>query len=164
VEAALRAEGASDEEARVLAAEASGRPGWALRLLRDPARRKARTRSLDDLRVLLGNGRAERLAYAEKLVGRWKDLESYDEKRGALMEHLEPWSEALRLAMREALGAGEPALGDRLVPGTPTQGRAAAMIRGVRAVERAAEGLRRNAHLQMAVESMLLELPYLGSE
>ncbi|MEX0787961.1 MAG: DNA polymerase III subunit delta' [Anaerolineales bacterium] len=164
VETALREEGASEEEARQLAAEASGRPGWAIRLLRDPARRQSRTRSLDDLRALLRNGRAERLAYAEKLVGRWKDLESYEEKRGALLEHLEPWSEALRLAMRDALGAGEPWVVDGLMPGASMEGRAAAMIRGVQAIERVVEGLRRNAHLQMAVESMLLELPYFGSE
>jgi DNA polymerase-3 subunit delta' len=164
VEDALRAEGASEDEARQLAAEASGRPGWALRLLRDPARRQARKRSLDDLRALLRNGRAERLVYAEKLVGRWKDLASYEEKRGALLDHLEPWAEALRLAMREAVGAGESGVGGGLGLGTSIEGRAAEMIRGVQAIERAAEGLRRNAHLQLAVESMLLELPYFGSE
>lgn len=164
VEAALLEDGAAEAEARQLAAEASGRPGWALRLLRDPSRRQSRTRSLDDLRALLRKGRAERLAYAEKLVGRWKDLESYEEKRGALLDHLEPWSEALRMAMREALGAGEPGVGGGIVSGASSGGRAADVIRGVRAIERVAEGLRRNAHLQMAVESMLLELPYLGSE
>lgn len=158
IEAALRGEGAPEGEARWLATAAGGRPGWALRMWRDPKKRQAWARSVDEMAGLLAAGRSERLAYADRLVRRWKDLPSYEEKRAALLEHLEPWSAALRQAMRSRLGV-EGAL-DGAGAELARAGSGETMIRAVRALEWTTEAVRRNANLQLALEALLLELPY----
>jgi DNA polymerase-3 subunit delta' len=160
IASALQAEGASAAEAHGLAEQASGRPGWALRLFRDSKWRQARDRSLKEMFTVLHSGRSDRLAYAEKLIRRGKDLDSYEARRSALVDHLEPWAAALRRAMRRGLGVkGEsPAEEDGL-----GVGRGKEMVRAVQALERVGDAFRRNGHLQMNIESLLLELPYLPS-
>jgi DNA polymerase-3 subunit delta' len=160
IERALREEGAPEAEAQWLAAEAGGRPGWALRMWRDPKRRQAWAKSVEEMAGLLKAGRSERLAYAERLIRRWKELPSYEEKRAALLEHLEPWSGALRQAMRSALGLEAGGGGGQAVDDVARAGSADTVIRAVRALEWTTEAVRRNANLQLALEALLLELPY----
>lgn len=160
IERALRGEGAPEAEAQWLAASAGGRPGWALRMWRDPKRRQAWTRSVEEMTGLLRVGRSERLAYADRLVRRWKDLPSYEAKRAALLEHLEPWSGALRQAMRTSLGVGVGGGAGQTADDLARTGSADTMIRAVRALEWTTEAVRRNANLQLALEALLLELPY----
>lgn len=53
-----------EEEARLLAQLASGRPGWAIRALEDPAMLERREQQVHQLLALLSMNRVDRLAYA----------------------------------------------------------------------------------------------------
>ena len=67
VEAALVARGVAAEQAALLAGLSGGRIGWAMEVNQKPAILERRAQQLDELQELLGQGRAERFAYVEKL-------------------------------------------------------------------------------------------------
>ncbi len=73
VEAHLKAQGADEASARLLAHLSGGRPGAALRLLADRSALDFRSACLDDLLSILPAPRVDRFAHAEKLA---KDKES----------------------------------------------------------------------------------------
>ena len=68
VESHLLNNGASAEDARLLAHLSNGRPGYALRLLNDPEALKSRAERLDDLKELMSATRVRKFAYADKLA------------------------------------------------------------------------------------------------
>jgi DNA polymerase-3 subunit delta' len=82
----------------LLAHVSGGRPGFALRLLQDPAALDSRRLRLDDLQKLLSADRRERFAYAESLA---KDKEIF---RRVLLLWLAYWRDVLLSAAK----AGSP--------------------------------------------------------
>jgi DNA polymerase-3 subunit delta' len=62
------------ELARLLARLSGGRLGWAVRASEDEAILRKRERRLDEMIELMGQGRVERLRYAQRLSGNPDDL------------------------------------------------------------------------------------------
>lgn len=80
-QALVEREGADPAQAELLARVSSGRPGWAIAALRDPALMEARNRNLDDLQRLVGSDLVERWEWVAKAPG----------DRRALREVLDLW-------------------------------------------------------------------------
>jgi DNA polymerase-3 subunit delta' len=154
IEAGLVAAGSNQEEARLLAGLAAGRPGWALAAKDSPPMLQARRQALEELRRLLPASRAERFAFAEK-------VHQDDEKVRAV---LEVWLSLLRDVLIVAHGAeARIANLDRqqevetLASGIgPDQARQAVL-----AVERTLAALGRYANQRLALETLMLDLPRL---
>ncbi|HZS94296.1 MAG TPA: DNA polymerase III subunit delta' [Chloroflexota bacterium] len=100
--AALRAEGAGDEDAIALARLAGGSVGWALRAYRTPKLRQDREILLERLQALPAMRLDERLDLAEKLAADRKD-------RAAPRIALETLLLIVRTQMLETVGTGSAA-------------------------------------------------------
>ncbi|HET7010239.1 MAG TPA: DNA polymerase III subunit delta' [Anaerolineales bacterium] len=154
IETALLKAGASDEQARLLAGLASGRPGWALEAHNSPPAMEGRQQALTELRSLLTASRAERFAAAERL--------QQDDNR--TKDALETWLSFWRDVLLVAYGAearianvDRRAEVERLAQEIgPRQARQAAL-----AVERTLAGLARHANQRLALETLMLDLPRL---
>ncbi len=102
--AQARAEGneappGAEAGARLIAHVSGGRPGYALRLLEDPAALAFRLEKLADLRSLLSSPRVRKFAYAEKLAS----------DRDSLRDTLLLWLSFWRDVLLRAGGAAAPA-------------------------------------------------------
>ncbi len=154
IEAMLRARGIEAERATVLARLADGRPGWAMMASTDAGAWQARGEWLGDLNRLLGQGRRERLLYAERLATHpegavqalalwaswWRDLLLWQQGCTQAIVHLD---------RREDLQTQAERL-------SPTQ------VRDF--IERliaAREQLEQNVNARLVLESLLLHLPRL---
>lgn len=163
VERALMERGVEAARAQVVAAVAGGRPGEAIHLAADPDRLHERQKRLDDLERLLQANRRARFAYVVERVGskRTVDLET---KRRETYELLECWLGLLRDALVVAeggeVGLLNPDRGkliDRMVASVSRE----RILAAVQATERTLEAVRKNANLQLALETLLLDLPRL---
>ncbi|NPV07445.1 MAG: DNA polymerase III subunit [Anaerolineae bacterium] len=143
--------GLAPEEAAVLAAQAAGRPGWAIRALEDPQVQQRREQALASAADLPHRRRAERLRYSE-LWGR--------EPREAVLEALDVW----RLWWHDQMLACAGARGGYLLPEAerpaPLPGlspcEAARVLAGVAEIETM---IRRNVNLRLALSVLVLRLP-----
>ncbi len=89
VESFLKARGADEDKARLIAHVSGGRPGYALKLLQDPSALSFREERLSDLQSLLPASRVDKFAYAEKLA---KDK---DAMRNVILIWLSFWRDVL---------------------------------------------------------------------
>lgn len=163
IERALTERGVESEQARLLAAIAGGRPGEALHLAADPTRLSERREQVEDFRQLLEASRAKRFAYVAEKVGRKRTIE-LEGKRREVSEVLETWLGLLRDALIVAAGAeagllnpDQRGLLERLASSVGQSG----VLAAVQATERTLEAVRKNANLQLAMETLLLDLPQL---
>lgn len=148
--------GSDPRLAERIASLAVGRPGWALRALRDPKVLESHDAHVAALLDALSGGAAARLALAEKMGKRWgagHRQEVYD----TLLDWLGYW----RGVMYVSAGAGNPAA----YPDQQEQTRTLAN-RGVEAAGAAAKRtvqalahLDANVNTRMAIEDLLLGFP-----
>jgi len=155
VEGFLERQGADEPRARLLAGLSGGRPGYGLRLMRDPEALDLRTRRLDDLPGLLAGTRRERFVYAESLA---RDKEAF---RGVLLLWLAYWRDVL---LRAAGSAAPVSNADRLGEIDALAGRLSLgqVRRLVTDLERAVGRLERNVNPRLLAEVLLLDWPHLG--
>jgi DNA polymerase-3 subunit delta' len=92
VESVLAGRGAKQDQARLIAHVSGGRPGYAIRLLNDPAALGFREERLNDAQSLTAAGRVDKFTYAEKLA---KDK---DTMRNVLLLWLSYWRDVLLCA------------------------------------------------------------------
>jgi DNA polymerase III subunit delta' len=154
IEAGLAEAGADGERARLLASLASGRPGWAIAAQASPAAVEARSRVLDELRSLLKASRAERFAFADKL--------QQDSERTRLA--LETWLTLWRDVLVVAHGAEVRITNLDRMPVVEALAREVGKGRArtaLLAVERTLTSLERYANARLALEVLMLDLPYL---
>lgn len=152
VESFLKEHGADDDKARLIAHLSGGRPGHALRLLRDPAALSFREEKLADLQSLLPATRVDKFAYAEKLA---KDK---DMMRGVILLWLSFW----RDVMLRAGGASSPIANvDRTQEIESLAGRInLSEARSVVAdLEKALSRLEANVNARLLAEVLLLDWP-----
>jgi DNA polymerase-3 subunit delta' len=141
-------------EARLLAHISGGRPGYAMRLHRQPELLEQRAALLDEHSRLLNNGRAARFAYCEALA---KDKERL---RAALLAWTSLWRDVALQASGAAAAPGnvdraeEIAALSRRCEARTAAGAAAAMQRTLDLVER-------NVNARLACEVLMLDLPKL---
>jgi DNA polymerase-3 subunit delta' len=152
VESYLLNNGASAEDARLLAHLSNGRPGYALRLLNDPDALKSRVERLDDLKELMSATRVKKFAYADKLA---RDKDTF---RRVLML----WSSYYRDVMLTAAQASSPLANiDRADEIAALAGQLSLpqARRTVGGLERAVELLDKNINARLLAEVTLLDLP-----
>jgi DNA polymerase III subunit delta' len=148
----LQQNGASPDDARLLAHLSNGRPGFALHLLNDPDGLKSRTERLDDLRELMPATRVKKFSYADKLA---KDKDNF---RRVLML----WSSFFRDVLLTVAQANAPLANvDRAEEIATLAGRLSLpqARRTVSNLERAVELLDKNINARLLAEVTLLDLP-----
>jgi len=153
LEGILQARGMSAEEARLMAALAGGRPGWALRLSAEPSTLQRRVSALDDLAGLLGETRAGRFAYAERLS---KDRRKTTE---ALEVWLSLWRDVLLVAHAVATPSGNPDRESQIARLAAEVDPGASLL-ALQATQRTLEAIGKNANVQLALETLMLDFPY----
>ena len=84
-----------EEQARLIAHVAGGRPGYALRLLEDKNLLNAREQSLQKCLQVMDFGRIERMLFVEKLTRRRERAEAKNELRGELGYWLSFWRDVM---------------------------------------------------------------------
>lgn len=153
IERALIALGAPPDEAYHLARLSGGRPGWALTALRQPEVLTMRARIVEEMLQVLRAGRSGRFDYSEQIA-----------EQDTLPLILETWQSWWRDVLLLAEGSAvEPVnadygetlreLAERIAP---QQARDA-----LRAVRRTMDALERNANTRLALDVMLLDMPFL---
>lgn len=154
IESALIALGAPAEEAHRLARLSGGRPGWALMALWQPEILALRTQIVEELVQVLQSGRCGRFDYSEQIA-----------ERETLPLILETWQSWWRDVLLLAEGSTvEPVNVDysevlHEIAGhiSPQEARDA-----LRAVQRTMDALDKNANTRLALDVMLLDMPFLG--
>lgn len=159
VQAVLQQRGAEPEQARLLARLSSGRIGWALEALHDPAIMEQRAETLDLLVQALSGGRAARFELAEKLG---KDARGdKDSLRGLLALWLSYWRDVTLQALDSPV---KPANSDRSAEIQRLAARITAdqARQALQATLKALEELRTNASARLVLDVMFLDYPYAG--
>ena len=145
--------GIPSAQAGLLAVISQGLPGLAQRLHADSALLEKRSQWLEASERLLGASRVERFAYADKAS---KD-------RQALKEQLLVWLSFWRDVLLASSGSAAPhANADReeLVQSVSRQVQTAGAHKALKAVERTLEQLDTNVNARLAMEVLLLDLPF----
>jgi DNA polymerase-3 subunit delta' len=154
IEAALVAEyNLAPDRAALLARLSGGRPGWAFRAAQEPEALEKQVAVVEELLGALVANRSGRFAFAEAVARR-------DDLRQALGVWQSWWRDVLLLAEGSR---AEPVHADRLaqVEALAAQVGSAAARRALNAVRDTLQYLDRNVNTRLALEVMLLEMPYL---
>lgn len=159
-EALMHREGLEAEQANLLAHVSGGRPGYALRLLRETELMERRRQWLDDLLHLLPASRRERFAYVEAKFPKGDERsETRETMREAFCHWLSFWRDVLLVTTRARVDLANPDYAESIL-------RIADAIHLKQArllVQRLENGISRlnNANLRVLVEAMLLDWPRL---
>jgi DNA polymerase-3 subunit delta' len=155
-EALVSGWGAAPAQAELLASLSGGRLGWAVRALEDETLLAHRNEHLDRLISVMGQGRVERLAYAADL--------SRDSTlvREVLAVWLGWWHDVLLLASGSRVTLSNVDRGALLREQARqvTVRQAQRMVAQLRSI---AKSLDQNVNLRLALEVLLLSLPYPAS-
>lgn len=156
IESALKARGADEEQAHLLAHLSGGRPGTAFHLFSEPKELEFRGERLDDLETLLSARRIQKFAYAGKITNR--KTEDRERPRETLLTWLSFW----RDVMIRASGSGAALVNvDRIVQVeklADLMGLSAAR-QIVVATEKALKQFDQNVNPRLLFEVLLLDLP-----
>lgn len=150
------------ETASLVGSLAGGRPGKALALARDEETLKRRREALDELQRLLHGDRVSRFRF----VGEWTSGRDLAATRRKTLELLESWLSLLRDVMLMANSAqvalSNPDQRERIamMQSTLSGSQAAAMVRSLKG---SMDAISDNGNVQLALEVLLLSLPYLTS-
>ncbi len=155
VEAYVQEHGVEADRARLLARLSGGRPGYALRLQKDPSALEFRDQRMADLTRLLQFTRRERFAYADNIA---RDKEAF---RGTLLLWLSFWRDVLL----KAAGSSTPVANvDREEEIRQLAGRLPLKEARQRVadLEEAIARLERNVNARLLAEVLLLDWPHLS--
>ena len=156
VEMFLKEQGADETAAHLLAHVSGGRPGYALRLMRDKDALDFRARRLVEIQKLLNSTRRERFAYAEKLTDR-----KYQE-RERFRETLLLWLAFWRDVLMGVAGSDAPLVNVDLCSEIEAMASRLSLTEArqlVNAVEGAVDRLDRNVNSRLLAEILLLDWP-----
>jgi len=152
MESFLRQHGADEQQSRLISHISGGRPGTAMRLLKDPSALRSREEKLNDIASLLSGTRADRFAYAEKLA---KDK---DNMRANLLLWQSFWRDIL---LRSGGASAPPTNIDRLQEIESLAGRVqlSEARRVAAALEKSLVQLEANVNARLLAEVLLLDWP-----
>lgn len=153
VEALMDQHNMRPTDAALLARLSGGRPGWALTMAQRPEAMEARSAALDDLVMVLGSNRIGRFAYADT-AARSDDLT-------AILDVWQSWWRDVLLCAEGSSVA--PVHADRIeqIQEIAQRLEAAAARRALNAVRLTTQLLERSINTRLALEIMMLEMPYL---
>lgn len=149
-----------EDKAELLGALAAGRPGIALSLAEDEGALEVREEDLGALYDAIGSDRIDRF----RLAAEWAPNRDRSAEKRRILRALETWLSLWRDVLLRAFGArvplGNPDQRERVekMAGSLAPGKAAA---ATEAIADAMGGILRNANLQLSLEALLLDLPYL---
>jgi DNA polymerase-3 subunit delta' len=152
VESFLRQHGADEQQSRLISHISGGRPGTAMRLLKDPSALRSREEKLNDIASLLSGTRADRFAYAEKLA---KDKDN-------LRANLLLWQSFWRDVLLSSGGVSTPPANiDRVQEIESLAGRVplSEARRVTAALEKSLVQLEANVNARLLAEVLLLDWP-----
>ncbi len=152
LESALKDRGEAAEQAKLLAAVAAGRPGWALHVSEDPKWLHRRTQRLDDLTNLLKMTRAQRFERAEMMAKEGHSLYQL------LETWLAYWRDAALMSMETEASLSNPDRTSELER-VGSQVGIRGLLEALQATERVLNALDRNANPRLALETLMLDLP-----
>jgi DNA polymerase-3 subunit delta' len=161
IAAALRARGASPEQADTLAAWSNGRIGWAINLLNDPAAQATRRERLD---VFIGLHEADMAAALQWAEQRAKEYRSGDQ--ATVLEWLDLWQSWWRDILFVGANCAEAVTNidrratlTRLAQQIPP----AAAFAFLQQIITVSQQLHENVNPQLAIEHLVLHFPRSGS-
>jgi DNA polymerase-3 subunit delta' len=145
--------GVSEEQAQLLAHISAGRPGYALRLYEEPELQEQRVTWLDDHWRLLSSSRVERFRYAETLA----------KEKDVIPQILAVWLSFWRDVLLRGLGTAASLVNlDRQgeIDDLSANVGVEQAFKVVSTLEHTLDSLGRNVNLRLAVEVVMLDLPY----
>ena len=149
--------GLAADQARLLAHISSGRPGYALRLAEDESLLNMRREWLDDLFILAGASRSEKLAFSESKSRGRDRTEIKQQLRDGLAHWLSVWRDVLLLVTRSGSALANLDYADQInALANKVDHKTAAKI--VARLEHAFARLP-NANLQLMLDALLLDWP-----
>jgi len=147
--------GMSTDQARLLAHLSDGRPGYALRLYEQPELLEQRQTWMDDLQSLLSTSRVARFAYAKTAT----------EDKAVLRNSLQVWASLWHDVLLQTSGSAAPlanldqtTLVERLARHQNLEQARLLLNR----IERTITMIDRNINARLALEILLLNIPYLS--
>jgi len=152
IESYLRQHGAENEQAHLIAHVSSGRPGYALQLLKDESALEFRAERLANLGQLLSSTRVQKFEYAEKLT---KDKE-------AMRQTLLIWLSYWRDVLLQVSGAKAPIANidqSETIASLTSRLELERARQVVSELELALKRLDRNVNPRLLAEALLLDLP-----
>jgi DNA polymerase-3 subunit delta' len=162
VKQAVLGQGIEEELAELIAGIAQGRPGWAIRYAKDPDLLDRRVEFIEQLKELLYQSRSDRFDFVDRMLPRKDDL---DTQRRNILEPLQVWTGI----WRDALQHGYKAQGNFINPdqqqliGVLNQQLDPEQIHdAVAALRSTQHAIARFANVRLAMEVLMLKLPYLG--
>jgi DNA polymerase-3 subunit delta' len=161
IKQAVLGQGIKEDLAELIAGIAQGRPGWAIRYAKDPGLLHRRVEFIEQLRGLLHQTRGDRFDFVERMLPRKDDLET---QRRNVLETLQVWMGV----WRDALQHGYEAQGNLINPdqqhliGALNQQLDPKQIHdAVTALQSTQQAIERFANVRLAMEVLMLKLPYL---
>ena len=162
LETQLKEAGHEPEMVRLAARLSFGLPGIAIELVNNPELFESRQQQLHELTRLLSENRAERFRFAAQHA-RGRD---YQRQRRLLMQILKTWLSFLRDALLQGYEANFQVRNpDWLeeIEALVLRVDKSNLLEAVLATERTLQALDQNANLQLSLENLMLDLPYLPS-
>jgi DNA polymerase-3 subunit delta' len=164
----LISRGEERERAILLANLAGGRPGLAIEMGQDDTFLQRRTQLLDELQELLSSDRIQRFAYVSAWIDRLrKRYGTLDERRKACEEVMEVWLGFWRDVMLVTHGVQDPVHNPdrkedlvRIAAAVSSDDAGGVVL----AIQRTIIAIDDNANLRLALENLMLELPYCNME
>jgi DNA polymerase-3 subunit delta' len=151
----------NEEQARLIAAVASGRPGYALRLVEDENLLADRQEAMQDCLNLLTLTRLERLLFVETLIKGKERAETKGSLRVELAYWLSFWRDVLLTSLNSATPLSNPDYQNE-IRFTAAQTNANMAARIVAILEHTFVRLN-NANLQVMLDNLLLQWPLLSA-
>ncbi len=157
VKALMEKQGIASERARLLAGLSHGCPGWALAAAVDEKELQRRNEEVNRMVEVIKADYTERFAYVARLAS------GFSQNRGAVYEVLNRWLDYWRDLLLIKLGSPETITNiDRKDELSETAGgyRLAQIRDYIESIRAAAEQLRQNVNARLALEVLMLDIPY----
>jgi DNA polymerase III subunit delta' len=155
--ALIEKKGLDPERARLLAGLSHGCPGWALTAADDENTVQRRHEEVDRLVGVIKAGYEDRFDYVARLAAR------FTQNRGAVYEVLDRWLDYWRDLLLVKLGSYDTIINiDRQNELVETAGgyRLSQIKDSIESIRQTAEQLRQNVNARLALEVLMLDIPY----
>lgn len=159
---ALTLRGETPQRASFLASASAGRPGHALTLMQDSKISEQRQAVLDELMQILRMNRAERFDYVDRVYRRKDYRQGREDALDALTTWSEMWRDSLVVHSQADVKLHNPDHQAAIESLSAIE--AHEILAAIMALKETIAAIERNANTRLAMEAVMLSLPYLRSE